>query len=50
MATFAHAVGARNREEAQRIYNLMSVEQRAVADSIESLNPGFLKIWERKRP
>ena len=42
----SHAIVAKAKFEAKRIYDLMGEEDRAGADAAELLKPGEVKIWD----
>lgn len=42
---FSHAVGAGHAEESQRVYMLMTTEDRQRVDAMERDEPGRVKIW-----
>jgi len=43
---FSHAVAAGDKEEARRVYHLLSEEDRSVVDEQDRDVPGSLKTWQ----
>lgn len=45
LLAFSHAVASGDKDEAQRLYKLMSEEDRNVVDRHDQTTPGSMKIW-----